>query len=489
MASHLKLKARSHACCASAPCKFRGSNNPHLRAGNLLATASGNTVPTVDLNSWLQQNGAPEQALEIRSIDLPGAGRPLDLAVAKRDLQPGDIALSIPENLVVTLDRIFEDEGVAELLTTGKLSELACLALYLMYEKKIGKESFWYAYIKELDKQRARGYQAVQSALLWHMDELEDLLKGSPVVEAVKLRLAGIRKEYDELDTVWFMAGSLFNRYPFDIPTEAFSFELFLQAFAAVQASIVHLQGVGNARRFALVPLGPPLLSYSSTCKAMLAYNVSRRAVELVVDRPYSAGQPVYAWCGPQPNSRLLINYGIVDEHNPFDKLSLTVTLANTDPLFLAKRAAVQSHGLATQQAFALSRGAALPEQLLPYLRVAFAATLQQVRQVKFGSSGEERVDVVVETQVRCALVAYLNSLLASYKRSLSHDEAVIADPEASPKERIAARLTRIEKTILRDALTAVEHATDCVPCGGMGPAPFSNLHVKISPAPPSGMR
>jgi hypothetical protein len=42
------------------------------------------------------------------------------------------------------------------------------------------------------------------------------------------------------------MAGSLFNKYPFDLPTEAFSFDLFKQAFAAVQASIVHLQARGR---------------------------------------------------------------------------------------------------------------------------------------------------------------------------------------------------------------------------------------------------
>ncbi len=41
----------------------------------------------------------------------------------------------------------------------GKLSELACLTLFLMYEKKTGKDSFWYTYIKELDRQRARGVQ------------------------------------------------------------------------------------------------------------------------------------------------------------------------------------------------------------------------------------------------------------------------------------------------------------------------------------------
>lgn len=37
----------------------------------------------------------------------------------------------------------------------------------------------------------------------------------------------GIEKEYDELDTVWFMSGSLFDTYPYDTPTEAFSLKLF----------------------------------------------------------------------------------------------------------------------------------------------------------------------------------------------------------------------------------------------------------------------
>lgn len=69
---------------------------------------------------------------------------------------------------------------VAELLTTNKLSELACLALYLMYEKKQGKDSFWYPYIKELDRQRGRGQLAVESPLLWTESEL-DYLNGSPM--------------------------------------------------------------------------------------------------------------------------------------------------------------------------------------------------------------------------------------------------------------------------------------------------------------------
>jgi hypothetical protein len=70
-------------------------------------------------------------------VPLFATGRPLDVTVAACDIKAGDVALSVPENLVVTLDRIFESEGLAEMLTAGKLSELACLTLYMMYEKKV----------------------------------------------------------------------------------------------------------------------------------------------------------------------------------------------------------------------------------------------------------------------------------------------------------------------------------------------------------------
>lgn len=126
-----------------------------------------------------------------------------------------------------------------------------------------------------------------------------------------------------------------------------------------------------------MVPLGPPLLSYRSNCKAML--NAVDDAVQLVVDRPYKSGDPIVVWydaafppliplnfyilvinyahmkdilkaspsdlfsgivvpvsrfllcilqfcrCGPQPNSKLLINYGFVDDDNSYDRLVFEV--------------------------------------------------------------------------------------------------------------------------------------------------------------------
>ncbi|GIL80626.1 hypothetical protein Vretimale_9217 [Volvox reticuliferus] len=409
-----------------------------------------------ELVDWLKENGAKVDAVEVKTLDIPSAGRPLDVVVASRPLAAGEVAVSIPEHLCVTLDRIFESEFVAELLTTDKLSELACLALYLMYEKKLKKKSFWYPYIKELDKQQARGPQAVESPLLWGDQELDSLLQGSPVLPAVRQRQAGIRKEYEALDTVWFMAGSLFNKYPFDLPTETFSFELFQQAFAAVQASIVHLQGVPIAKRFALVPLGPPLMAYSSTSKNMITYDEDNRAVRLVVSGPVEAGRPVAAWCGPQPNNRLLLNYGIVDEHNPFDKLQFTFTLPTSDPLFTAKRAVLTEAGLATQQNFDVSASRPLPPQLLPYMMLALATTPEQVTSVSFGENAAPGHDRELEAAALAALMSYVQRRTAAYAHPLWRDLEIINDPSSSPRQKVAARLTKIEKSILVAAAEAL---------------------------------
>ena len=43
-----------------------------------------------------QDNGAPEQRVGIRTVDMPGSSSSLDLVVAKEGLRAGDVALRIP---------------------------------------------------------------------------------------------------------------------------------------------------------------------------------------------------------------------------------------------------------------------------------------------------------------------------------------------------------------------------------------------------------
>jgi len=295
------------------------------------------------------------------------------------------------------------------------------------------------------------------------------------------------------------------------MPSEALPWPVFLGAFCAVQAATVHLQGVAPSRRFALVPLGPPLLTYSSRCRALLAWNPTSRCVELAVDRAYAPGQPVLAWCGPQPNARLLLNYGFVDEDNPADRMPLVATLDARDPLFKAKRAALAAAGLGTMQQFDLrppppattagaGAGAAagageaaaaeaaaaeaaaeaaasppsppppptLPPTLLPWLRLAAAQTEDQLKGCRvYGPSeaaeaaaaeeGAARRDPSLHSAARGLLARELAARLAGYARPLWRDLEILAEGSAScPRERVAARLTKIERGILGAALEGV---------------------------------
>lgn len=84
----------------------------------------------------------------------------------------------------------------------------------------------------------------------------------------------------------------------------------------------------------------------------------------------------------PQPNSRLLVNYGIVDENNPYDKLQMTVSVPNSDPLYQRKRSLLHTANLSSTQTFDLARTKPLPPMLLPYMRVAFASSQAQLDSV-----------------------------------------------------------------------------------------------------------
>ncbi|KAL2532300.1 Rubisco methyltransferase family protein [Abeliophyllum distichum] len=402
-----------------------------------------------DLKSWMHRNGLLSCKVVLKERSSHDSNhRPIHYVAASEDLQEGDVAFSVPNSLVVTLERVLGNETIAELLTTNKLSELA-----------------------ELDRQRGRGQLAVESPLLWSETEL-NYLTGSPTKAEVLERAEGIKREYNELDTVWFMAGSLFQQYPYDIPTEAFPFEIFKQAFVAVQSCVVHLQKVSLARRFALVPLGPPLLSYRSNCKAMLT-SVDG-AVQLVVDRPYTTGDPIVVWCGPQPNSKLLINYGFVDEDNSYDRMVIEAALNTEDPQYQDKRMAAQRNGKLSVQFFHVYVGKERESVLdmLPYLRLGYVSDPSDMQSVLSSQGPICPVSPCMERAVLDQLAGYFETRLAGYPTTLVEDEALLADCSLNPKRRVATQLVRLEKKILNACLQGTVDLINQLPDHSVSPCP-----------------
>lgn len=424
----------------------------------------------------MHSKGLPPCKVDLKDKPSPSPShdskhRPIHYVVASENLEAGDVAFTVPDHLVVTLERVLGNESIAELLTTNKLSELACLALYLMYEKKQGKKSIWFPFIRELDRQRGRGQLAVESPLLWSQDQL-DYLTGSPTKNEVLQREEGIKREYNELDTVWFMAGSLFKQYPYDIPTEAFPYEIFKQAFVAVQSCVVHLQKVSLARRFALVPLGPPLLAYKSNCKAMLT--AVEGAVQLVVDRPYKAGESIVVWCGPQPNAKLLLNYGFVDEDNPYDRVLVEASLNTEDPQYQDKRMVAQRNGKLSVQVFRVNTGKEKEAVLdmLPYMRLGYVSDPSEMQSVISSQGPTCPMSPCMERAVLDQLLNYFGARLAAYPTTLQEDEALLADFDLDPRKRVATQLVKLEKKMLTACYQTTVELINELPDHTVSPCP-----------------
>ncbi|XP_060967539.1 uncharacterized protein LOC115716736 isoform X1 [Cannabis sativa] len=107
-------------------------------------------------------------------------------------------------------------------------------------------------------------------------------------------------------------------------------------------------------------------------------------AVQLVVDRPYKAGESIAVWCGPQPNSKLLINYGFVDEDNPYDRLVIEAALNTEDPQYQDKRMVAQRNGKLSVQVFHVYAGKEREAilDLLPYIRLGYLSEPSEMQSV-----------------------------------------------------------------------------------------------------------
>ncbi|KAJ0111887.1 hypothetical protein Patl1_02965 [Pistacia atlantica] len=216
-------------------------------------------------------------------------------------------------------------------------------------------------------------------------------------------------------------------------------------------------------------------------------------AVQLVVDRPYKAGesivvwydicfighnseaaQLVLSWCGPQPNSKLLINYGFVDEDNSYDRLVVEAALNTEDPQYQDKRMVAQRNGKLSVQVFHVYAGREKEAvaDMLPYLRLGYVSDTSEMQSVISSLGPVCAVSSCMERAVLDQLADYFTRRLAGYPTTLSEDESLLADSNLKPKKRVATQLVRLEKKMLHACLQATADLINEIPDHTVSPCP-----------------
>ncbi len=123
----------------------------------------------------------------------------------------------------------------------------------------------------------------------------------------------------------------------------------------------------------ALVPWAD-FVNHAPECSAHLDWDGGCGAVVLRTERPYAAGEQVFASYGQRASADLLLTYGFAPPGNPHESALLALQLpgAADDPVRAAKAAALAAHGRAAAERFLLRAGGAYTPDLLPW--AAFAA-------------------------------------------------------------------------------------------------------------------
>lgn len=65
-------------------------------------------------------------------------------------------------------------------------------------------------------------------------------------------------------------------------------------------------------------------------------------------------------------------------------------------------------------------------------------------------------IDLNLERTCLSLLYEFFQDKLKKYRTSISEDEEIIRDPETTPRQKVSARLLKIEKEILQNGLSEI---------------------------------
>lgn len=382
-----------------------------------------------ELTDWLKQQGFPDQAVELKRSGSGEVG-----CFTTRDIQAGEFAVKVPENFTVTCSDVANHPVISQ-LAAGR-PDLIGLALWLIYEKWLGKKSVWYPYVRTFPS-------TTLSPVVWSKLEQETLLKGTSVAEEVRQRCLYLEDEFaDIMETCQ-------NQLK-DLPQSLFTLEAFKNAFSVIVSRAIYLP---SAELYALVPIGDAV-NLSGKCEASFEYSTEEQAVVLRVDKKYAGGQEVFASYGQnRPNSDLLISYGLVDEDNTNDFIEIEVGLVKTDTLRSLKLQILRVANFEDEQAFPLYLDR-FPTQLLSYMRLARLQDSGLIAKIVFDK------DIIVneanEYEVLTLLLSECRNRLSNFDRSLDDEVRLLNSTDISPKEKVAAKLRCYQQKILSNTMAAL---------------------------------
>ncbi|XP_024041207.1 fructose-bisphosphate aldolase-lysine N-methyltransferase, chloroplastic isoform X7 [Citrus sinensis] len=299
-----------------------------------------------DFLPWLERKAGVE-ILSVLSIGKSVYGRSL---FASEKLRTGDCILKVPYAAQLTPDNLHPK---IKSLLDDEISNVAKLAIVILFEQKMGKDSEWAPYISRLPQ-----LEEMHNTIFWSKDELDLICPSSLFEETVTKK--------DQIES------------------EFLALECFPEVFD-------HIKLKDFMHAYAL-----DFLNHDGLSEAVVLHDEDKQLSEVIADRDYAPKEEVWITYGKFSNSTLLLDFGFSLPYNSHDEVQIQIKVPDHDPLLEVKLEVLQSHCLprardvngfkSSNDSFTIKevrsargRGKGLPQSLRAFARVLCCTSPQEL--------------------------------------------------------------------------------------------------------------
>ncbi|CAH9065449.1 unnamed protein product [Cuscuta europaea] len=303
-----------------------------------------------DFLPWLEIKSGTEVS-SVLSMGESASGRCL---VACKPIKAGDCMLKVPYSQQMSSNKL--PSGINSLLG-DRVSNVAKVALLVLYEQKLGEKSDWAPYIRRLPQPAQ-----MHNMIFWKDDEL-DMVSRSPLYQ----------------ETLW--------------QKNIVETDFFVITEALCHSSQLHMAITLEDFKYAY---SLDFLNHDGHSDSCVLNDEEERLSEVIADRDYAPGDQVLISYGKFSNATLLLDFGFTVPFNTYDQVEVKLNLSQEDNLSSMKlkllsryctRATKDANGLSSpgnsfilkEVKSAQGKGKGIPQSFRAYARVMCSKSPQEL--------------------------------------------------------------------------------------------------------------
>ncbi|KAI9118753.1 hypothetical protein K1719_010198 [Acacia pycnantha] len=390
---------------------------------------------------WLERKAGSKISSAL-SIGKSPYGRAL---FASRIIHTGECILQVPYSVQISVDNLFPE--IRSLISNG-VGNISKLAVVILVEQKLGRDSEWDPYISCLPQQGQ-----LHNTIFWSESEL-DMIRISSMYQETINQKSQIEKDFLTMRPVFESLLKSFGE---------FTLRDFMHA-----CTLVGSRAWGSMKGLSLIPFAD-FLNHDGVSEAIVMNDDDKQYSEVTADRDYALGEQVLIRYGKFSNSTLMLDFGFTLPYNNYDEVHIQLDIPKHDHLHDPKTELLRQYfvrptkdvkGLSNsvnsfiikEVPSARGKGKGLPQSLRAFARVLSCTFPQELNDLAMEAAQTDgrlarRPLRNINKEIEAHLM--LSSLFA--KLISEHSEAILS-LESSNAPSLSTKLA-VRRTMARDLL------------------------------------